>query len=342
MVSTTDFVAFKDKPTYNVLLAGTTGVGKSRACSLLGAEKAVIGHDASSTTKGTQVYPVIVAEKCKLRLMDTQGFNDTDNQADEDTFVSILETLAEHGIHEIHLILWFNDPSKKKLLSLVKAANFIKSFADYTDHDISKNVVIMYESVSMVVCLGTKEALSITSPEDGIYTENDYRKLLIQLLSESREPREMIHDNDKIKLHKDTQRIHDLSDETANSSLGCVMACCKQKPNEPCVTAYKCCEKLVSSNPAPCTPICSLCKRDPSSPGCKYSCCDTEGGCITTWSCCDQVATKDQFTIMSYGECGHLSTDAPCVALCQLCELPKGSMPGSECGIAEHNFFKSI
>jgi predicted GTPase len=61
----------------NVLLIGTSGSGKSSLINYLaGAPLAPVGHTGSSCTKGIMSYEVTFQNK-RLRIFDTQGFNDT-------------------------------------------------------------------------------------------------------------------------------------------------------------------------------------------------------------------------------------------------------------------------
>jgi predicted GTPase len=59
------------------LLIGTSGSGKSSLINYLaGEDLADVGHSGSSCTKDNMFYEVAFLNK-KLRIFDTQGFNDT-------------------------------------------------------------------------------------------------------------------------------------------------------------------------------------------------------------------------------------------------------------------------
>ena len=61
----------------NVLLLGPSGAGKSSLINYLGgATLAHVGHSGSSCTKDNMSFE-FTFEKKKLRIFDTQGFNDT-------------------------------------------------------------------------------------------------------------------------------------------------------------------------------------------------------------------------------------------------------------------------
>jgi energy-coupling factor transporter ATP-binding protein EcfA2 len=61
----------------NVLLIGTSGSGKSSLINYLaGHDLADVGDSGSSCTKDNMFYEVTFINK-KLRIFDTQGFNDT-------------------------------------------------------------------------------------------------------------------------------------------------------------------------------------------------------------------------------------------------------------------------
>jgi predicted GTPase len=61
----------------NVLLIGTSGSGKSSLINYLaGHDLAPVGNSGNSCTKDNMSYEVTLANK-KLRIFDTQGFNDT-------------------------------------------------------------------------------------------------------------------------------------------------------------------------------------------------------------------------------------------------------------------------
>jgi tRNA U34 5-carboxymethylaminomethyl modifying GTPase MnmE/TrmE len=59
-------------------LIGPSGAGKSSLInSLIGHDKAEVGDDGNSCTKDNKSYEVTFENK-KLRIFDTQGFNDTE------------------------------------------------------------------------------------------------------------------------------------------------------------------------------------------------------------------------------------------------------------------------
>jgi predicted GTPase len=61
----------------NVLMIGTSGSGKSSLINYLaGHDLAPVGHTGSSCTTDNMSYEVKF-ENIKLRIFDTQGFNDT-------------------------------------------------------------------------------------------------------------------------------------------------------------------------------------------------------------------------------------------------------------------------
>ena len=63
--------------TLNVLLIGTSGTGKSSLINYLaGATLAEVNKSGNSCTTETMIYDVPLFDK-KLRIFDTQGFNDT-------------------------------------------------------------------------------------------------------------------------------------------------------------------------------------------------------------------------------------------------------------------------
>jgi predicted GTPase len=61
----------------NVLLIGTSGSGKSSLINYLAKEPlASVGDTGSSCTKSNATYDLTLFER-RLRIFDTQGFNDT-------------------------------------------------------------------------------------------------------------------------------------------------------------------------------------------------------------------------------------------------------------------------
>jgi predicted GTPase len=61
----------------NVLLIGASGSGKSSLINYLaGKPLAPVGHSGSSCTKENTFYEVTLLNR-KIRIFDTQGFNDT-------------------------------------------------------------------------------------------------------------------------------------------------------------------------------------------------------------------------------------------------------------------------
>jgi predicted GTPase len=64
--------------TLNVLLIGASGVGKSSLINYLAGKKLVeVGDKYISETKDNKFFEVTFENK-KLRIFDTQGFNDTE------------------------------------------------------------------------------------------------------------------------------------------------------------------------------------------------------------------------------------------------------------------------
>ena len=71
--------------TLNVLLIGTSGIGKSSLINYLaGATLAKVSKSGISCTTETMFYDVTLFNK-KLRIFDTQGFNDTATSFTEGT-----------------------------------------------------------------------------------------------------------------------------------------------------------------------------------------------------------------------------------------------------------------
>jgi predicted GTPase len=73
-----------DEKALNVLLIGTSGSGKSSLINYLAGREdlATVGKGGSSCTKDNMFYD-ITFERRKLRIFDTQGFNDTEGITDE-------------------------------------------------------------------------------------------------------------------------------------------------------------------------------------------------------------------------------------------------------------------
>ena len=71
-----------DEKALNVLLIGTSGSGKSSLINYLaGKSLATVGEGGNSCTKDNMFYD-ITFENRKLRIFDTQGFNDTEGVPD--------------------------------------------------------------------------------------------------------------------------------------------------------------------------------------------------------------------------------------------------------------------
>jgi predicted GTPase len=77
------YISIKEEPqdsgekALNVLMIGTSGSGKSSLINYLaGATLAPVGHTGSSCTTENMSYELTFENK-KLRIFDTQGFNDT-------------------------------------------------------------------------------------------------------------------------------------------------------------------------------------------------------------------------------------------------------------------------
>ncbi|KAI9224586.1 hypothetical protein BC828DRAFT_412250 [Blastocladiella britannica] len=194
-----------------LLVLGICGTGKSTTLNLLGAEGAHVGHTHTADTLETHIYTVEL-ENHIFQLVDTRGFADTYKVDDKGTFTGILKTLADKGVDEIHGIFWLNNYSCRMQSDLQETAALIKSFADYTDHDLTQNVVVLYRDSYKRGPYGAVEAIAAalgcssdkiarhfmyiddeSIPNIGHYTRADAQAFLRKLATETRDPVRVVH-----------------------------------------------------------------------------------------------------------------------------------------------------
>ena len=76
------------------MLLGTSGCGKSSFINYLAQEEvAKVSDNGESCTEEVKCYEVVVLEK-KLRLFDTQGYNDTKGEMNETVASKIRNAFA--------------------------------------------------------------------------------------------------------------------------------------------------------------------------------------------------------------------------------------------------------